>query len=342
MMKFKALTIIFILLITATSFAYVIQGSSTQPVMNGDITDADAKAREQALLNALKNYFDRLQSDQPDKEIPDVTTEFFKFIKSYKIADRGFANDTVTYTVLADVDDVALNDLTYFVQNAVNTVVYNISGVPPENSIDNNIEEAFKEYKFDIKHQSGYQASLRENSTKSERVSTFKASQSQYFMEMSVVREPAGEGECTVILTTETHSKTREFTTLKTKSHTRGDSEEACVASAVSLSLVKTLGYVRTNFIPLPAGETVLSKFNVIAKNYANFAVPKKLMDELKKRSFIDSYKITSFAGSKLDIEVTTYVDIDVLIKKLQSIEEEYGFSARKDDMTNILLDFAQ
>ncbi len=68
----------------------------------------------------------------------------------------------------------------------------------------------------------------------------------------------------------------------------------------------------------------------------------KKLMEELKTRSFIDSYKIKNFAGKTLIIEIQTYVDINVLIKKLQSIEPEYGFSTNKGDSDNILLDFTQ
>lgn len=39
-------------------------------------------------------------------------------------------------------------------------------------------------------------------------------------------------------------------------------------------------------------------------------------MEELKTRSFIDSYKIKNFAGKTLIIEIQTYVDINVLIKK--------------------------
>lgn len=248
----------------------------------------------------------------------------------------------MTYTILADVDDVALNDLTYFVRNAVNTVVYNITGIPQENTLEENFNSAYKEYKFDTKHQSEFQASLKENSTEDERIETFKNGQAQYYMEMSVEREPTAENECSVILTTRTFSKTKEFKTLKTKSSSNGESDEECAESAVSLSLLKTLGYVRSNFIPLPSGEHKLKTFKVRAENYNNFATPKKIMEELKKRSFIDGYRIISFAGNKLDVEVDTYVDINVLVKKLQSIEQEYGFYTAAGEDENILLDFTR
>lgn len=135
-------------------------------------------------------------------------------------------------------------------------------------------------------------------------------------------------------------SKTKEFQTLKTKSTADGESDDSCIKSAITLSLLKTLGYVRQNFIPLPNAIKVLNTFTVTAENYDNFATPKKLMEELKTRSFIDSYKIKSFAGNKLVIEVDTYVNINILLKKLQSIEGEYGFTTGSGDGSNILLDF--
>jgi len=339
-MKFKTTVLIIALLINFSGYAYVIQGSATVPVFDGNIAAADTSAREKALLNALNNYFSRLKINQPDKEIPDVTEEFYKFIKSYKIAERSYLEDSVNYTVLADVDDVALNYLMYFVKNAVNTAVYNITGVGQDFEMDGNIAGAFKDYKFDTRHQSDFQANLKADSTAQEREDVFMESSAQYFMEMDVVLQPAPEGSCVVTLTTKTFSKTKEFKTLKTKSESDAETEDECVKSAVTLSLLKTLGYVRGNFIPLPEAIKVLNTFTLAAENYDNFATPKKLMEELKTRSFIESYKIKSFAGNKLVIEVQTYVDINILLKKLQSIEPEYGFSAVKDDSSNILLDF--
>jgi len=339
-MRYKITALIIALLISTTSYAYVIQGSATVPVMDGKIVNADTDARNMALLNALKNYFGKLNSLQPDKEIPDVTTEFFKFIKSYKIADRRYVKDTVSYTILADVDDVALNDLVYFVDNVVNTVVYNISGVKQDTNLDSQIHSALKEFKFDTKYESDFQANLQDDSSEAERKKVFLQSQSQYYLEISVIREPAAEGECTAVLTTKTFSKTKEFQTLKTKSSAKDDNDSVCFNTALTLSLMKTLDYVRGKFIPLPATEKVMRSYNIVAGHYDNFATPKKLMEELQKRSFISSYKIKNFAASKLDIEVQTYVDIDALIKKLQSIEAEYGFKATKGESNNISLDF--
>lgn len=279
-MSRKLITILIIMLMTTTSFAYVIQGTVTEPVIDGNIADADNKAREKkALLRALKkNYFGKLKSTQPDKDIPDVTTEFFKFIKkSYKIAERSYKDDSVTYTILADVDDVALNDLTYFVKNVVNTAVYNLSGTKNNLALEAKVNTALADYKFDSKYQSEFQANLQESSSEHQRVIAFKDSPSQYFFDMSIVREPAAEEECTVILTTKTFSKTKEFQTLKTKSSEIAQNEEECVATALNHALLKkTLGYVRKHFIHLANAEKVLKTFEVNAENYDNFATPKK------------------------------------------------------------------
>jgi len=339
-MKYKITVLILTILISFASNAYVIQGTATVPVLDGNIVNADSNAREKALLSALNNYFSRLKASQPDKEIPDVTAEFYKFIKSYKIAEREYIDDSVTYTILADVDDVALNDLIYFVKNVVNTSVYNLTGLILDVEMEEKINSAFKDYKFDTKHQSEFQANLKDHSTSQEREEVFKNSSAQYFMDMSAILESAEAGSCTVVLTTRTFSKTKEFKTLKTKSSAEADVDDTCIKSAITLSILKTLGYVRDNFIPLPNAVKVMNTFNVTAENYDNFATPKKLMEELKTRSFIDSYKIKSFAGNKLEIEVSTYVNVDILLKKLQSIEGEYGFTTGTGDGSNILLDF--
>jgi len=335
----KLLTILLILSMFTYSYGYIIEGSVTVPVVNDNIKAADRIALERALLKSLKNYFHKLKKKQPNMEVPDVTTEFFKFIRSYKIAERGYQDDAVFYTVLTDVDDVALNDLMYFVKQVVNSAVYNVRGMNNDTAIGNKISETLAEYKFHVRYQSEYQSQLLENSSNNLKISAFRNSPAQYYFDLSIEREPAQTGYCTAILTTKTYSKTKEFKTLKTNSQATANSDEECMTEAFTLAFIKTLGYVRENFIPLPSSES-LKQFTVTAENYDNFATPKKIMEELKKRTFIKDYKIKGFSGKKLEIEITTFIGLDLLIKKLQSIESEYDFSAHNTDGENILLDF--
>jgi hypothetical protein len=327
-------------MLSASANAYVIEGSVTVPVLNDDIRTANSKALEQSLLKALKNYFSKLKTRQPDVEVPDVTTEFFKFIRSYKIVDRGYVEDSVYYNVLADVDDVALNDLMYFVKEVVNSSVYNVTGMNNDEALDRKIDATLADYKFNTNYQSDFQANLLEESSSEFRIGAFRKSQAQYYFDLAIEREPAEEGSCIAVLTTKTYSKTKEFQTLKTKSSFSAETDEECMLEAFNLSFVKTLGYVRENFIPLPAGEKILQTITLTAENYDNFATPKKIMEELKKRTFIESYSIKGFSGKKLDVEITTYIALDLLLKKLQSIESEYNFKSFKDEEDNILLDF--
>ncbi len=337
-MKRLILLIIFILCAVISAHASVVSGSSTVTVQNDNMKQAEISARNGALINALYNYFARQQESQPDMEIPEITSEYFKFIKSYKITDRHYSHGTITYSIIADVDKVTLSDVNYMIKSVVSSAVFLVTGVD-NSEMDEKIAESMKRNQFSTRYQSDFRAAIGVSPSADEALQAFSSVNAQYFF--NITAEPLyDQGKCTVALTAKIYGKAKDFGTLKTNGESSGDTDYDCAAEAAGQAMSKLLVYVRENFIPLPDQSKELNTITITASNYSNFAAPKNIMEDMKKRTFITSYNVKGFAGKTLEMDAQMYISPDMLLKKLKGFEKQYGFTASKADGNNIILDF--
>ena len=327
------------LLLTINAYATVVNGSATVTVHNDNIKQADTSAKNSALLNALYNYFSRQQEDQPDSDMPEITSEYLKFIRSYKIVDRRYNHGTITYTVIADVDKLSLSDVAYMIKSRTDNAVYVIDEL--HDNYENNaaITNALKKNAFSTKYQMDFLSTVADSAMPDLVYEAFQNSKAQYLFDIKA-DTVAGDGKCSATVSIRVAGKAKEFPAVKTSGEGTGQSEVSCVASAIYSAMDLALYSVRAGAIPTPSLDRELTKITLTAANYANFATPKNLMEALKRKTFITNYSIKGFAEKSLDIEAEIYVSPDMLLKKLQGIQKEYGFTASKLEGGNILLDF--
>jgi hypothetical protein len=328
-----------VLLITLNSFAMVVNGSSTVTIQNDNIKQADSSAKNGALINALYNYFSRQQEDQPGSEMPEITAEYLKFIRSYKIVDRRYSQGTITYTVIADVDKLSLADVAYMIKSRTDNAVYVIDEA--HDNYENNaaVANVLKKNSFSTKHQLEFISSVADSALPDLVYEAFQSSKAQYLFDIKA-ETSFNAGKCSATVNVRIAGKAKEFPAAKTTGEGTGQSAVSCVASAIYNAMDLALYSVREGAIPAPSLDRELTKITLTAANYANFATPKNLMEALKRKTFITTYSIKGFAEKSLDIEAEIFVSPDMLLKKLQGIEKEYGFTASKLEGGNILLDF--
>ena len=339
MSRLTSFIVIMIFLVSAAAHAIVVSGSATVTVQNDNVKQADLSAKRSALSNALYNYFARQQETQPDAEIPEITQEYFKFIKSYKIADRHYNHGTITYSVIADIDKVSLSDVAYMIKSVSSTAVFIVRGTD-SSQVDSAVSSSMQKNQFSARYQSDFRASMGVSPSSDEALEAFGNVNAQYFFDITL--EPLNNGDnCTVALTAKIFGKSKDYGTLRTNGEQKGSGDD-CIAQATGQAMTKLLSYVRGNYIPLPDQSRELSTVTVTASNYSNFAAPKNIMEAMKKRTFITSYNVTGFAEKTLTMDVQTYISPDMLLGKLRGLEKQYGFSAGKDDSGNITLDFTE
>jgi len=328
-----------VLLFSINAFAMVVNGSSTVTVQGDNIKQADSSAKTGALLNALYNYFSRQQEDQPGSDMPEITAEYLKFIRSYKIVDRRYSHGTITYSVIADVDKLSLADVAYMIKSRTDNAVYVID--ESHDNYENNaaITNALKKNAFSTKYQLDFLATVADSALPDLVYEAFQNSKAQYLFDIKADTAANG-GKCTATVSIRVAGKAKEYNPVKVSGEGSGQSETSCVAAALYNAMDLALYSVREGAIPAPSLDRELTKITLTAANYANFATPKNLMETLKRKTFITNYSIKGFAEKSLDIEAEIYVSPDMLLKKLQGIQKQYGFTASKLEGGNILLDF--
>ncbi len=337
-MKKLFLTAAVALFFAFNAHALVVNGSSTVTVQGDNIKQADQNAKTGALINALYNYFSR-QAEEQGGEVPEITSEYFKFIRSYKIVDRRYSHGTITYSVIADVDKLSLSDVNYMIKSRTDNAVYVIDSAHDTYETNSAIANALKKYSFSTKKQMEFLSSVADSAIPDLVYSAFQNSAAQYLFDIKAETSFSG-GKCTATLNVRIAGKAKEYPSQKTSGEGTGQSQASCVATAIYNAMELALYSVREGAIPAPSLDRELTKITLTAANYANFATPKNLMETLKNKTFITSYSIKGFAEKSLDVEAEIYVSPDMLLKKLQGIEKNYGFKASKLEGGNILLDF--
>lgn len=338
----KRVTLFLIFLFMAASLfsaeAVVMSGSATVRAYNDNMKAADSSARAGALMNALQNYFGSLQEDQPEQAMPQITPQYFKFIRSYRITDRHYEGGSVTYSVIADIDRVSLSDVAAMMKVSNSSAVFIVRGIPSNPDAESKINSALSSGGFSTGQQADFVSSLVGNDTASA-TDAFQNSSAQYLFDILI--EPVSTGtKCSAGFTVKVYSKDKDFNPIKINGEGTGSDANNCLANAAAAAMPKIMGYIHSNYVP-SAGQKQLQKIEITAANYSNFAAPKNLMEELKKRTFITSYAVKGFAEKSLDMEAEAYISADMLLKKLQAIAKQYNFTVSKTDDGNILLDFS-
>lgn len=338
----KRLTLSLILIIMAVSLfsanAVVMSGSATQRVYNDNVKAADSAARAGALMNALQNYFGSIQEDQPEQAIPQITPQFFKFIKSYRIVDRHYQAGAITYSVMADISKVSLADVANMIKVSNSSAVFTIRGIGDNPDLDSKINSALSSGGFSTAPQSDFRnaVAIGDAASPSE---AFQNSNAQYYFDILI--EPVSTGtKCSAGFTVKVYGKDKDYNPIKVNGDGTGSDANNCIANAASAAMPKILSYIKSNYVP-SATQNQQVAINITASNYSNFAAPKNLMEDLKKRSYIASYSVQGFADKSLDMTAESYISEDMLIKKLQALAKQYNFTVVKTDEGDILLDFS-
>lgn len=333
----KIFALIIILAFALSANAAVVSGSATVRVHGDNVKQADISARNSALVSALYNYFSK-QQESENAEIPEITSEYFKFIKSYKITERHYSKGTVTYSVIADIDKVSLGDVAYMIKNVTSTAVFVVRNTD-NSSVDDKIADALKKNQFSTRYQSDFRASVSVSPSQQELTDAFMNSRAQYLFDITADFVSSGN-TCTAGLSARVISKEKEYSPIKINGESSSPSAGDCQAQAAGEAMTKLIAFVRENYIPLPDRIRELVKATVIASNYSNFAAPKNIMEDMRKRTFITGYAVKGFAEKSLEMEAEMYISADMLVKKLQMLEKQYGFKVSKNESGYIVLDF--
>lgn len=335
------------LFISNSSFALNIKATGKFVIEKNNLREADKNAREEALLNALKTYF---ENSNDTSNMPEITTEFFKFIKSYKILERYVNNYTVYYTIEADIDEIAQNDLTHYLNSVSHSVVYILNTKNHEtfkdikhNTLDKVITDIFDSYSFSTKYQKTFQLKLSETPDLEEIMKQFSISKARYlyYIELEAsCNEIDNQTSCNMNTISRIFTKEKNFTAIKAPSNTSSNNMTEALLTSFDKSINNTLKYVRENLIPLPEIKYEIQKISIIVINYKTFSSIKNTLKILKDKKIINNYNVQSYTSNKIIFNIETTFNQTQLISKIKSFNKNNDFSVENKE-TSIVMDFA-
>jgi hypothetical protein len=340
---------IFCLLIIAAVFASAqnahavfVEGSAGAVIHEGNVKAAEQAAREGALKNAMRNFF----SSADNTSVPEITAEFLKFITRYKITSRYVKDNTVFYSVSADVDEIAMGNLNYYIREATNSVVFDITGKLKEDlkpTLLKTASEALQQYRFTAGNNQNFLAEMPDNPKQTDMLAAFSSGPAQFLFIFTLNASTKPEGEifnCEAELYVKPYSRDKEFTAVKVTGKAVQETDDLCITEAFRSSVLTAADYIRTNFIPLPETVNTVTKYSVRAVHFSKFADVKAFMDFLKRREIVKDYNIKTFSLEEAIFDADTVFSRDSLLRNLDELKGRYGYTARIEG-DELLLDFS-
>ncbi len=337
------------LLISAVLFSFTdkahavfAEGSGSSVIHEGNVKAAENSARENALKNAMRNFF----SSADNNSVPEITSEFLKFITRYKITSRYVKDNTVFYSVSADIDEIAMSNINYYIREATNSVVFDITGKLKEDlrpSLLKTASEALQQHRFTAANNQDFLASMPDSPKAEDMITAFSTTPAQFLFIFTLSTDTKPEGEifsCEAELYLKPYSRDKDYPAVKVTGKAVQETDDLCINEAFRTSVLTASDYIRTNMIPLPETVNTVTKYSVRAVSFSKFADVKEFMDFLKRREIFREYSIKTFSLEEAIFEADTVFSRDALLRNLNELKARYGYTARIEG-DELLLDFS-
>lgn len=337
-MRFRTFYLItFIIFYTTTIFAFDIKGVGKAVIVNDDLKTAEITARNSALIDALSNYFVLNNSIE---DIPDINEEFFKFIKKYTILNRKVENFTVYYEVIATIDEVAINDANYLINNITHSVIY----IFENDDLDSDLKTAMKkqlsqilsEYNFSIKYQEDFEIITPDNLNFEDKLSNFGNSKAKYFFTFNLSPECSTIDNgyfCKLTTILKIYTKKETLPTIKTITSSLDKTEIDAISDAFKKASENILKYIKSNLIKSEQEKSADKTYNITFINFKTIANLNKLLNFLKEKGFINNYTLKSYSISQATFELTTKFSQERLSEKIVTYDNKVSIETENGDI---------
>lgn len=289
-------------------------------IENGDMVAAYKMALDEALIDAIKEYYE-IASDNAS-EIPDITPEYLKFIKSYKITSRTADEFKVNINVEVALDTVTIKDATRFINKRLDTAVFLFKTTPANlatNDIGLLINKILQNNNFSTMDQSNFSYMITDMNDIVQVTNAFSGVNGKYMFQFDFnIKYPEKTESlnvCEIETTTAIKIKRGEEKALKITTVSQNPDKLKCLSEAVSQAVNMTMEYVRTNIIKEEPENEQIHSYEIKVVNFKNMVSTNKLISSLVQKGFINTYKTSAFASKEIVFNVESIFTPDGLMK---------------------------
>ncbi len=338
---------IFLAITTTSAHATNMKGTGEAVIIKNNTIDAVNKSLNNALLNSVRAYYK--QQEQYGYSSPDITNEYIKFIKSYQLINQKVVGSKIVTTINANLDVDALTDATLLISEHTDSVVYITRGIDEDivkqTTLDNIVTSALKENDFTAQYQDNFLYNINDIEKTSQVVSSFNSVDSK---NMIIFNFDIKDGNlnnpdnlCEVVTTTNIHTKNKLTKTLQLTTGSFQTAQDLCVREAIVNAINTTVKYTRDNLIERVEIERTVYNYKMKTVNAPNMIITNNLLDTLKDRGFINSYKTSGFSANEVIFNIETYFTEDILVERLLNISLDIGYYV-EEYSDGVLLDFTK
>lgn len=319
------------------SFSAIFRGVGEAVVEGNDLKIAETNAKQNALEDAIYNYLRSKTTE--NNTIPEITSEYFKFLRAYKIISRNVANFKITYTIDADIIDFDIADVYHMVNKVVASAIYvmNMKGDLEdidEQKINNIIKNKFNEYNIDTKYEEDYIFTLNDKKSTDEIVTQFANSKAQYLFIMIVdsnINKIDNKAYCRVELLTNIYTRENKNKPIKAISTSINEDPEKSFELSLNKSLDKMFNYVINNIIILNKSNSTIFNLKINFTGFKRIGEVYDILNFMDDRGLINHYNIEQFGREKILTEIKTIYSSEELVDKIKRYKENENFKVLLD-----------
>lgn len=322
-------------------------GKGEAIIEKGNMREAYKVATESALLDAVREY---LWNSEEIEDIPDITPEFIKFIKSYKVTARSVDGYKVNIGVEASLDAVTLKDANQFLNKKLDTAVFVFSPLASGSPVTNNdvsrtITQILQNKNFSIMEQNKFLYNITNQSDNTQIVNAFGSVNAKYLFKINLdVTYPdieLSENTCEVAMVTDIKMKNGDEKVLKVSIGLPETDKKQCVIDSINQGLASTIDYIRDNIIQEQSENAKVYYYEIKAINFTNMIATNKFFGSLKQKRFVNSYKAASFASKEIIFNIESLFDKDKLKEKISEAKLDKDIKIETNPK-GLVLDFTQ
>lgn len=299
-------------------------GKGESIIENGNMRTAYKKAVEEALMDAVREYYGN-NSDN-ETEIPDITPEYVKFIKSYKITARNTDGYKIDVGVEASLDTVSLKDASRLLNRRLDTAVFAFTPIPGTglaySEISKIINNTLQSKNFSTMDQNTFAYVITDPNDTAGIIGAFGGVNSKYLFkfdfEAVFPEEVEGGNLCELTATTDIRIKRGEAKALKVETSSQNPNKKECFTEALTQAVSSTIDYVRANIIQEQSENSHVYSYEIKTINFKNMVSTNKFLIGLRQKGLVNSFRGISFASKENLFSVESLFDKETLVEKIK------------------------
>lgn len=332
----------------------VVEVSGSSKIHNNNLIQADQAALNNALLEAIKEYYQFYAGNNPTLKNLYITPQFFRFVNSYRVLRRYVYGDNVVYHLEVSIDTEGLSHpLVFLKQKNDNLIIYGFHYDADDitkgefvinNTLDDAIQSVIAKAGLDLKYQPQYSDNRTPNLSVKQVEDILNASQAKYayyFMyKLSSKVDPEDKHTyCVADISTTLIGRGGGLETLNGSGEYFDSDIERCFHDLSEGLAERTLIELnKHNNVALKNDEIASShNYSIVFHNMPNFVTVQDTIKLFSERKYFFDVVSNELSSTEMSYKAKSYFDSDKIAGILNQYRVQDGVDIKVSKVPSVL-----